>query len=177
MEILHNLWQGFAVAITPINMLWLIIGAILGTVLGMLPGIGPSTGIALLIPLTFAMDPATALITMCAVYYGAMFGGSRSSILLNVPGDGAAVASCFDGYPMAQKGEAEAALAISAIASFIGGMIATIAFVFIALPVARFALKFGPPEYFALMIFALAATASISKEALLRAYFHCFSGL
>lgn len=177
MEILHNLWQGFAVAITPINMLWLIIGAILGTVLGMLPGIGPSTGIALLIPLTFAMDPATALITMCAVYYGAMFGGSRSSILLNVPGDGAAVASCFDGYPMAQKGEAEAALAISAIASFIGGMIATIAFVFIALPVARFALKFGPPEYFALMIFALAATASISKETLLKGILSLLFGL
>jgi putative tricarboxylic transport membrane protein len=145
--------------------------------LGMLPGLGPSTGIALLLPLTFTMQPATALITMCAIYYGAMFGGSRSAILLNVPGDGAAVASCFDGYPMAKNGQSEAALAISAIASFIGGLIATIGFVLIALPMARFALKFGPPEYFALMVFALAATAAISKEALLKGLISMVFGL
>lgn len=177
MDIIINLLHGFSVAITPINIVWLIIGSILGTVLGMLPGIGPSTGVALLLPLTFAMNPATALIAMCAIYYGAMFGGSRSSILLNVPGDGAAVASAFDGYPMAQNGQAEAALAISAIASFIGGLIATVAFVLMALPMARFALKFGPPEYFTLMIFALAATASISKEALLKGIISMLFGL
>ncbi|WP_422446321.1 tripartite tricarboxylate transporter permease [Thermoanaerobacterium sp. DL9XJH110] len=177
MDVITNLLHGFSVALTPVNIVWLIIGAILGTVLGMLPGIGPSTGVALLLPLTFAMNPATALIAMCAIYYGAMFGGSRSSILLNVPGDGAAVASCFDGYPMAQNGQAEAALAISAIASFIGGMISTIAFVFMALPMARFALKFGPPEYFTLMVFALAATASISKEALLKGIISMLFGL
>ena len=126
MEILGLLASGFAGALTLVNIMWLCIGSALGTVLGMLPGLGPTTGIALLMPLTFTMKPATALITMCAIYYGAMFGGSRSSILLNVPGDGAAVASCFDGYPMARNGQAEAALAISAIASFIGGLIATI---------------------------------------------------
>ncbi|TYP55418.1 putative tricarboxylic transport membrane protein [Thermosediminibacter litoriperuensis] len=177
MEVLNYLLYGFKVAVTPLNLLWMTLGAILGTILGMLPGIGPSTGIALLLPLTFTMNPTTALITMCAIYYGAMFGGSRSSILLNIPGDGAAVASCFDGYPMAKNGQAEAALAISAIASFIGGMLATIAFVFVALPVARFALKFGPPEYFALMVFALAATASISKEQILKGLVALFLGL
>lgn len=177
MEVLNYLLSGFKVAITPLNLLWMTIGAILGTILGMLPGIGPSTGIALLLPLTFTMNPTTALIALCAIYYGAMFGGSRSSILLNIPGDGAAVASCFDGYPMAKNGQAEAALAISAIASFIGGMLATIAFVFVALPVARFALRFGPPEYFALMVFALAATASISKEQILKGLVALLLGL
>lgn len=177
MDVFSHLMQGFAVALTPLNLVWLIAGSILGTVLGMLPGLGPSTGIALLLPMTFGMRPDTALIAMCAIYYGAMFGGSRSSILLNVPGDGAAVASCFDGYPMARNGQAEAALAISAIASFIGGLIATIAFVFVALPVARFALRFGPPEYFCLMVFALAATAAISKEALLKGVISLVLGL
>ncbi len=177
MEILGYLSHGFALAMTPLNMVWLVIGAIMGTVLGMLPGLGPTTGIALLLPLTFTMTPDTALITMCAVYYGAMFGGSRSSILLNVPGDGAAVAACFDGYPLSRKGKAESALAISAIASFIGGLIATIAFVLVAVPVARLALSFGPPEYFSLMIFALAATASISKEAILKGFFSLILGL
>jgi len=177
MEVFGHLMQGFAVALTPLNLVWLLGGSILGTILGMLPGLGPSTGIALLLPLTFGMRPDTALIAMCAIYYGAMFGGSRSSILLNVPGDGAAVASCFDGYPMARSGQAEAALAISAIASFIGGLIATIAFVFVALPVARFALRFGPPEYFCLMVFALAATAAISKEALLKGVISLVLGL
>ena len=177
MEILQLLYNGFIGALTPLNMVWLVIGSALGTVLGMLPGLGPTTGIALLMPLTFTMRPDTALITMCAIYYGAMFGGSRSSILLNVPGDGAAVASCFDGYPMSQHGEAEAALAISAIASFIGGLIATVAFVLVAVPVARFALKFGPPEYFMLMCFALAATAAISKEAMLKGLLSMCLGL
>lgn len=167
-EIFAHLSNGFTVAMTATNVFWLVIGAAMGTVLGMLPGLGPTTGIALLLPMTFGMEPATALIAMSAIYYGAMFGGSRSSILLNVPGDGAAIASCFDGYPMARKGRAEAALAISAIASFIGGLISVVAFVFIALPMARFALKFGPAEYFVLMIFALAATASISKEAIVK---------
>ena len=119
METINLLLSGFVNALTPLNLVWLFAGSALGTVLGMLPGLGPTIGIALLMPLTFTMAPDTALVTMCAIYYGAMFGGSRSSILLNVPGDGAAVASCFDGYPMSTSGHAEEALAISAIASFI----------------------------------------------------------
>lgn len=176
-DVFSNLMFGFSIALQPMNIVMMVLGSALGTVLGMLPGLGPSTGIALLLPLTFSMKPEMALIAMCAVYYGAMFGGSRSSILLNIPGDGAAVASCFDGYPMSQQGRAESALAISAIASFIGGLIASIAFVAIAIPVARFALMFGPPEYFVLMIFALAATAAISKEALLKGLVSMFIGL
>jgi putative tricarboxylic transport membrane protein len=177
MDILQSLLYGFSVAATPINLAYMAFGSVLGTVLGMLPGLGPSTGVALFLPLTYAMKPETALITMCAIYYGAMFGGSRSSILLNIPGDGAAVASCFDGYPMAQKGQAEAALAISAIASFIGGLLSAVAFVALAVPMARFALRFGPPEYFTLMVFALAATAAISKEALLKGMISLLIGL
>jgi putative tricarboxylic transport membrane protein len=177
METIQLLLGGLASALSPLNMVWLVTGSALGTILGMLPGLGPTTGIALLMPLTFTMKPDTALITMCAIYYGAMFGGSRSSILLNVPGDGAAVASCFDGYPMSQQGRAEQALAISAIASFIGGMLATIAFIVVAVPIARFALRFGPPEYLMLMVFALAATAAISKEAMLKGLLSMCLGL
>ncbi|MDI6863165.1 MAG: tripartite tricarboxylate transporter permease, partial [Pseudothermotoga sp.] len=109
MAAVEYLMYGFKVVFEPANFFWLTLGSFLGTVIGMLPGLGPATGIALLLPLTFVMKPETALITMCAIFYGAMFGGSRSSILLNIPGDGSAVASCFDGYPMTLKGEAEAA--------------------------------------------------------------------
>jgi len=172
-----NLAHGFQVALTPMNIFWTTFGGVLGTIIGMLPGLGPATGVAVLLPLTFAMGPVGAMITMAGVYYGAMFGGSRASILLNTPGDGAAIASCFDGYPMTLNGRAEAALAISAIASFIGGMIANVALVFIALPVARFSLQFGPAEYFLLMVFALAATAAMSKDKMILGFIGMFLGL
>ncbi|MGE4585327.1 MAG: tripartite tricarboxylate transporter permease [Sphaerochaeta sp.] len=163
MESINLLLQGFGVAIQPMNILWVTIGGILGTVVGMLPGLGPATGVAVLLPLTFTMGPVAALITMGGVYYGAMYGGSRASILINTPGDGAAIAATFDGYPMAMKGRAEQALAISAIASFIGGTISTFLIAFLAIPVSRFALKFGPAEYFLLYLFALTATATMSE--------------
>ena len=115
--IFHNLWLGLEVSMVPTNLLWVFIGGLLGTIIGMLPGLGPATGVAILIPITYGMAPATALITMCAVYYGAMFGGSRASIMINTPGDASAIVSCFDGYPMAKQGRAGAALAISAIAA------------------------------------------------------------
>ncbi|MGB3368642.1 MAG: tripartite tricarboxylate transporter permease, partial [Acidaminobacteraceae bacterium] len=148
MESLMFLLDGFSVALQPMNLFWVTVGGILGTIVGMLPGLGPATGVAVLLPMTFTMGPEAALITMSGVYYGAMFGGSRSSILINTPGDGAAIAATFDGYPMAQNGKAESALAISAIASFIGGTFAAVVMVFVAQPVSRFALKFGPAEYF-----------------------------
>ncbi|MGE4283525.1 MAG: tripartite tricarboxylate transporter permease [Clostridia bacterium] len=176
-EILSNLMYGFQIAITPENMFFVTLGGILGTIIGMLPGLGPATGVAVLLPMTFAMGPTASLITMCGVYYGAMFGGSRSSILINTPGDGAALAATFDGYPMAQNGRAEAALAMSAIASFIGGIISTVFMVFLAVPVAKFALKFGPAEYFLLMVTALSATASMSKKNLVRGFISMFIGL
>lgn len=175
--ILTNLLHGFTVALTPINIFWVTFGGVLGTIIGMLPGLGPATGVAVLLPLTFTMGPTAALITMCGVYYGAMFGGSRSSILINTPGDGAAIAATFDGYPMAMNGRAEAALAMSAIASFIGGMISTVIMVFVAQPVARFAVKFGPAEYFLLMIFALSATASMTKGNVVKGFISMILGL
>lgn len=166
MDSLQLLMQGFTVALQPMNVLWVTLGGVLGTVIGMLPGLGPATGVAVLLPLTFTMGPVAALITMAGVYYGAMYGGSRSSILINTPGDGAAIAATWDGYPMSQKGRAEQALAISAIASFIGGTIATVFMVFLAVPVSRFALKFGPAEYFLLYVFALTATAVMEEQKL-----------
>lgn len=161
--IFHNLWIGLGVAVQPINIMWVTIGGILGTILGMLPGIGPAAGVAILLPLTFSMGPVGALICMAGVYYGAMFGGSRCSILMNVPGDGASIAACWDGYPLATRlNRPEAALAISGIASFVGGMIATIFLIFTAEPMARFSIKFGPAEYLMLYLFALSATATMS---------------
>lgn len=177
MESLSYLLHGFTVALSPMNLVWVTIGGILGTIVGMLPGLGPATGVAVLLPMTFTMGPEAALITMCGVYYGAMFGGSRSSILINTPGDGAAIAATFDGYPMAQNGKAESALAISAIASLIGGMFAAVVMVFVAQPVSRFALKFGPGEYFMLMVFALSATASMSKGNALKGFISLIFGL
>lgn len=177
MDSFMQLMQGFTVAMQPMNILWVTIGGVLGTVIGMLPGLGPATGVAVLLPLTFTMGPVAALITMGGVYYGAMYGGSRASILLNTPGDGAAVAATFDGFPMTKQGRAEAALAISAIASFIGGVIATIIMVFVSIPVARFAIKFGSAEYFQLYVFALAATASMTKGNRIKGFIAMILGL
>ena len=177
MESLKFLAEGFGVAIQPINIMWVTLGGVLGTIIGMLPGLGPATGVAILLPLTFTMGPVAALITMAGVYYGAMYGGSRASILINTPGDGAAIAATFDGYPMALQGRAEQALAISAIASFIGGMVATIIMTFVAVPVSRFALKFGPAEYFMLFLFALSATASMSEGNPIKGFISMIFGL
>jgi len=177
MELGTYIWQGLMTALSPMNIMWVTLGGVLGTVIGMLPGLGPATGVALLLPLTFTMGPVAALITMGGVYYGAMYGGSRASILINTPGDGAAVAATFDGYPMTLQGRAESALAMSAIASFIGGTLAAIAMVFVALPVARFALKFGPAEYFLLFVFALSATASLAEGNRLKGFLSMSLGL
>lgn len=177
MELMKDMLEGLLVAMTPINIMWVTLGGFLGTVIGMLPGLGPATGVALLLPMTFTMGPVGALITMAGVYYGAMYGGSRASILINTPGDGAAVAATFDGYPMTLNGRAEAALAISAIASFIGGMLATIAMALVSVPVARLALKFGPAEYFLLFVFALSATAALGEGDRIKGFLSLIFGL
>ncbi len=177
MEVLSSLLHGFSIALQPYHLLLVTLGGVLGTIVGMLPGLGPATGVAVLLPITFTMGPTAALITMTGIYYGAMFGGSRSSILINTPGDGAALAATFDGYPMAMKGKAESALAISAIASFIGGLIAAVFMVVLATPVSRFALKFGPAEYFLLMVTALSMTASMSKGKMLKGFISMVLGL
>ena len=175
--VFSNLMLGFDVALTPVNIMWVFIGGLLGTVIGMLPGLGPATGVAVLIPVTYGMNPTTALITMCAVYYGAMFGGSRASIMINTPGDASAIVSCFDGYPMAKKGKAGEALAISAWASFVGGMAGMVFLIFLTEPVAAMALKFGPAEKFSLMLFALTATITLSEGSVLKGFIAMGLGL
>ncbi len=169
-EIFANLAIGFATALTPMNLMWVVIGGFLGTVIGMLPGLGPATGVAILIPISYSMDPTTALVTMCAIYYGAMFGGSRASIMINTPGDASAIVTCFDGYPMTKNGEAGKALGISAIASFFGGMVGMVFLVFFTLPVAKMALKFGPAEMFSLLILALTATVTLAQGNLMKGF-------
>ena len=177
MDILTHLFDGMLIAMQPYHLLLVTFGGILGTIVGMLPGLGPATGVAVLLPITFTMSPTAALITMAGVYYGAMFGGSRSSILINTPGDGAALAATFDGYPMSMNGKAESALAISAIASFIGGLISVVFLILLATPVAKFALKFGPAEYFLLMVTALSMTASMSKGNMVKGFISTIFGL
>jgi putative tricarboxylic transport membrane protein len=176
-DLLINLAGGFGVILTIKNLIWIVFGGFLGTIIGMLPGLGPATGIAILIPLTFGMDPTTALSTMVAIYFGAMFGGSRSSILLNTPGDGGAIAATFDGYPMAQQGKAGEALAMSAVASIIGGMIAVVFLALLSQPISNLAIQFGPPQYTMLMVFALVATSTISRGNMLRGMQATFIGL
>jgi putative tricarboxylic transport membrane protein len=176
-DILANLLLGFQNALTPTNLLWVTIGSFLGTLVGMLPGVGPATGIAILIPVSYGMDPTTALITMCAIYYGAMFGGSIASIMINTPGDASSIVTCWDGYRMAQRGEAGKALATSAIASFVGGMIACVMTVLLAQAAAKLALKFGPAEMFALILFAMTAAITLAEGKLLRGAVSLLIGL
>ncbi len=164
METLNFLMDGFAVALTPHNLMFALLGAFVGTLIGALPGLGPANGVAILIPLAFTLGlaPDTALILLTAVYAGAMYGGRISSILLNIPGDEPAMMTCLDGFPMARKGKAAEALAISAIASFMGGLIGTIGLILLAPILARFALTFGPAEYFALFVLAFATLGGIT---------------
>ncbi|QEM81592.1 tripartite tricarboxylate transporter permease [Halomonas binhaiensis] len=166
MEIFGYLIDGFGVALSPDNLMFALLGAFLGTLIGALPGLGPANGVAILIPLAFSLGlrPETALIMLTSVYAGAMYGGRISSILLNIPGDEPAMMTCLDGYPMAQKGKAAEALAISAIASFIGSLIATIGLILLAPILADFALTFGPAEYFALFMLAFATLGGITGK-------------
>jgi putative tricarboxylic transport membrane protein len=147
LEIFSGLLHGFSLAVTPTNLLFGFIGAILGTAVGVLPGLGPAATISLLLPLSYALgNPVTSIIMLAGIYYGAMYGGSTTSILLNIPGEAASVVTCIDGYQMAKKGRAGAALGMAAIGSFIAGTIGVIGLTFVAPPLAAFALKFGPPE-------------------------------
>ena len=154
-ETLPNLILGFSTAFTPINLLWAILGCFIGTMVGVLPGVGPLAGISLLLPLTFGLNPTSGLILLCSVYYGAMYGGSTTSILMRIPGESASVITCIEGYQMAQKGRAGPALAICAIGSYIAGTAAVLGLMFVAPPLAKFALRFGPAEYFSLLVLGL----------------------
>lgn len=164
----HNLLLGFQVALQPQNLFFCFVGVVLGTLIGVLPGIGPVTGVAILIPITFGMDATTALITMAGVYYGAMYGGSTTSILINLPGESASVMTTMDGYQMARKGRAGPALGMAAIASFIAGTFSVIMLTLIAPPLADFAVSFGPPEYFALTFMGLTMVTSLTGKSMIK---------
>ncbi|WP_146588650.1 tripartite tricarboxylate transporter permease [Puniceibacterium confluentis] len=155
MDVFGDLLMGLSIAITPINMLYLLIGAIVGMVVGVIPGFGPSAGLAILLPVTFGMDPTGAIMMLAAIYYGAMYGGTITSILLNTPGESATVASTFDGYPLAKKGRAGPALVMQAVASFVGGTVGVILITILAPMFSQVSRSFGPPEYFLLAMMGM----------------------
>src|ERR671931_1043436 len=169
MEILSGLAHGFAVALAPMNLFWCFVGVLLGTVVGIMPGLGPPATIAMLLPLTALMNPAGAIIMLAGIYYGAKYGGSTTSILLNVPGESASVVTCIDGYQMARKGRAGPALGIAAIASFIAGTFGVLGLMLVAPPLAKLALSFSTAEYFALMVLGLAMVVFLAGESIVKA--------
>ena len=168
MDFIANLTQGFSVALSPENLLFAAVGVIIGTAIGVLPGLGPPATVALLLPVTYRMEPATAIIMLAGIFYGAMYGGSTTSILLNIPGEAASVVTCIDGYKMARNGRAGAALGISAIGSFIAGTIAVFGLSLVAPTLASFALLFGPPEYFSLVLLGLIMAVYLSEGSVIK---------
>src|ERR671918_40905 len=177
MDVVSGLMQGFAVALQPVNLLWCFLGVVLGTMVGVMPGLGPPATIAMLLPLTFLMSPGSAIIMLAGIYYGAKYGGSTTSILLNVPGESASVATCLDGYQMARKGRAGAALGIAAIASFIAGTFGVLGLMLIAPPLAKMALAFSSPEYFGLMALGLAMIVLLAGRSMVKALLAMLVGL
>ncbi len=177
MSTLDGLALGFANALTIENLLWALLGTTLGTAIGVLPGIGPALTIAVLLPITFGLDPISAFIMFGGIYYGAMYGGSTTSILLNTPGETGAIATAIDGHRMARSGRGAAALTTAALGSFVAGTLATLALVVFAPALASVALEFGPAEYFALAIVAFAAVTALLGASLARGLFSLFLGL
>jgi TctA family transporter len=169
MDIINNLILGFGVAITPIHLLYALIGVLLGTLIGVLPGVGPVATIAMLLPITFNLSPVAALIMLAGIYYGAQYGGSTTAILVNLPGESSSVVTCLDGYQMARQGRAGPALATAAIGSFFAGCVATLLIAVAAPPLAEVALKFGPAEYFSLMVLGLVAATVLAHGSLIKA--------
>lgn len=175
---LDGLITGFSVAATPINLLFAFLGALIGTAVGVLPGLGPAATIALLLPVAYSIaSPVTAIIMMAGIFYGSMYGGSTTSILLNLPGEAASVVTCYDGYKMARKGRAGVALGIAAIGSFIAGTIGVIGLTLFAPPIAEFALKFGPPERCALALVGLLMAVTLSGSSILKGLIMLATGL
>ncbi|HSE02377.1 MAG TPA: tripartite tricarboxylate transporter permease [Burkholderiales bacterium] len=177
MEVIGYISQGFSVALTPLNLAWCFVGVFLGTVIGILPGLGPAATIAMLLPLTFRMDPTGAVIMLAGIYYGSKYGGSTTSILLNVPGESASVVTCFDGYQMAKRGRGGPALGIAAIASFVAGTVGVLGLMLVAPPLAKFALTFSSPEYFALMCLGLGMVVLLAGESMTKALLAMLVGL
>jgi putative tricarboxylic transport membrane protein len=168
MELFHHLIFGFGVALSPQNLLYCFIGCLVGTLIGVLPGIGPMATIAMLLPITFSVPPVAAMIMLAGIYYGAMYGGSTTSILVNLPGETASVVTCIDGYQMARQGRAGAALAVAAIGSFFAGTVCTMIVAMFGPPLANMALKFGSAEYFSLMLMGLVTAAVLAQGSMLK---------
>jgi putative tricarboxylic transport membrane protein len=178
LDYFSGLLTGFSLALTPYNLLFGFIGALLGTAVGVLPGLGPAATISLLLPLSYALgNPITSIIMLAGIYYGAMYGGSTTSILLNIPGEAASVVTCIDGYQLAKKGRAGAALGMAAVGSFIAGTIGVVGLTFVAPPLSAFALKFGPPEYFSLTILGLMLATYLSGHSILKGMIMAVLGL
>jgi putative tricarboxylic transport membrane protein len=177
LESLASLLYGFNIALQPQNLFYCFIGVTMGTLVGVLPGIGPTATIALLLPATFSLNPISAIIMLSGICYGAMYGGSTTSILLNIPGEASSVVTCFDGYQMARQGRAGAALGISAFASFIAGTFSIFGLILLAPTLADFALRFGPPEYFALMVMGLTVVAYLARKSMAKALMMAVVGI
>ena len=169
MDLFHHLALGFGTALSAINLLYALIGVLLGTLIGVLPGIGPVATIAMLLPTTYALEPVSALIMLAGIYYGAQYGGSTTAVLVNMPGESSSVVTCLDGYQMARKGQAGAALAIAALGSFFAGTVATVLVAGVSLPLSALALKFGPAEYFSLMVLGLIGAVVLAHGSLVKA--------
>ncbi|EYD76541.1 Tricarboxylate transport membrane protein TctA [Rubellimicrobium mesophilum DSM 19309] len=177
MDTLAALLHGFAVALTPLNLFWSLLGVTLGTAIGVLPGIGPALTIALLLPVTYGSDPTSAFIMFAGIYYGAMYGGSTASILLNTPGETASIVTAIDGNAMARRGRGAQALATAALGSFVAGTIGTLGLTFAAPLMVKLALLFGPAEYFALMVLALTTVTALLGTSITRGLFSLMLGL
>src|SRR5262249_44305100 len=163
LDVLQNLALGFSVALSPPVLFYAFVGCVIGTLVGVLPGVGPLAGISLLLPATFGMDATRAIVMLAGIYYGAMYGGSTTSILMRIPAEAAWVTTCIDGYAMARRGRAGAALAIAAVGSYIAGTASVVGLMVMAPPLARVALRFGPPEQLALLLLGLLVLAYMSS--------------
>lgn len=177
MDIFASLMQGFVTVLTPFNLWMATIGCFFGTIVGILPGLGPGATIAILLPLTFGMNATPAMIMMTSIYYGAKYGGSTTSILVNVPGEGASVVTCFDGYAMARQGRGGVALGISAIGSFVAGILGTIGLIFVCVPLAKFSLRFGPAEYFSLIVMGMLTIVFVGGKSVIKSLLSAVVGL
>jgi putative tricarboxylic transport membrane protein len=177
MSIFDHIFFGFGVAFQPVNLLFCFSGVLIGTLVGVLPGLGPVAAISLLLPATFHAPPVGSIIMLSGIYYGAMYGGSTTSILVNIPGEAASVVTCFDGYQMARKGRAGPALGMAAFASFIAGTLGVVGLAFLAPPLAAIALKFGPPEYFSLMILGLTVLTFLAGGSMLKSLMMACAGV
>ncbi len=176
-ELFGQLALGFDAALTLANLGWCLLGVTLGTLIGVLPGIGPVATIAMLLPASYGLPPLSALIMLAGIYYGAQYGGSTTAILVNLPGESSSVVTCLDGYAMARNGKAGAALGIAALGSFFAGSVATLLIAALATPLSILALKFGPAEYFSLMVLGLIAATVLANGSLLKAIAMTITGL